>query len=121
MPRAYIPLKTVPAYPPLKLQFSNGVHLVSRDEFAPANLGGWERIFSLQELREISEWHLAIAYEWNSETDLAGKTSPEIRSGNARLALQVAAPIGTFLSVCIRERTDDENLTLTIRHRVRVF
>jgi hypothetical protein len=112
MPRAYIPLKTIPINPPTKLQFSNGTRLVSRDEFEAADLSGWKQVFSWQELRDINEWHLAIACDWNPDTDLGGKTSPETRLANARIALQVAAPVGTFFTVCIREQDDGKNLSL---------
>jgi len=101
-----MPLKAVanPPLPPL-LTFANGVRLVSRDELRPSKLEGWEQVFSLEELRDIREWYLALACDWaGPDADMPTGTSPETRLANAHLGLQVAAPIGTFLSVCIREQ-----------------
>src|SRR5258706_8543775 len=101
MPRAYIPLRTVVNPPPLD-KFSNGVELVSSDVFKPSNLDGWEQVFSLVDLRELREWHLALACNWDAGASDSNSTSAVVRLANANLALQVAAPIGTYLSVCIR-------------------
>ena len=114
MPRAYMPLKTI-AHPPL-IQFTNGVQLVSHDAFKPSNLDGWQQVFSLDELREIREWHLAIACDWNAAEDAPQEAPPEHRLADARLALQVAAPMGSYLSVCIREQDSGQNpLLMTTR------
>lgn len=114
MPRAYMPLKTI-AHPPL-IQFTNGVALVSHDAFKPSNLDGWQQVFSLDELREIREWHLAIACNWNTVQEAQQEAAPEYRLADARLALQVAAPMGSYLSVCIREQDSGQNpLLMTTR------
>jgi hypothetical protein len=112
LPRAYIPLKTVPAAYPFPLKFENGVTLVSHEEFPPQHFKGWDEVFSRRELQDLSQWHQAIACDYGGDEGIQGKASPEARLANVRLALQLAAPIGTFLSVCIRERDDGETPSL---------
>lgn len=99
LPRVYMPLNSV-AEPPV-LSFANRVRVVSHEQFKPPRLLGWEQVFSLNELEQMRGWHLAIAYDWDSDVPRDGQ-SPENRLADTRLALQVAAPIGTFVSVCIR-------------------
>jgi hypothetical protein len=115
MPRAYMPLKSI-ADPPV-VTFSNGVRVVSRDEFKPPTLEGWEQVFRPKDLKGMREWHLAIACDW-SEPMIQGikrdEAPPEIRLANANLALQVAAPIGTFFSACITEQDEGINPRLRI-------
>jgi hypothetical protein len=106
LPRVYMPLNSVAEPPPLS--FSNGVQIVSRDSFKPPQLVGWEEVFSLSDLKQLRNWHLAIAYDWDANAPSDGRT-PENRLQDTRLALQVAAPVGTFVSVCIREQDDSEN------------
>jgi hypothetical protein len=101
-----MPLSSV-AEPPV-LSFVNRVRVVSHQQFKPPKLLGWEQVFSLNELEQIRDWHLAIAYDWDSHVPRDGR-SPENRLADTRLALQVAAPMGTFVSVCIREQDDSEN------------
>jgi hypothetical protein len=96
-----MPLKSG-ANPP-SIEFKNGVKVVIYKELQPLPLNGWEQVFSLEELKELREWHLAIAYQWNSDQQVQNESSPEILLSDTLLALQIAAPIGTFLSVCIRE------------------
>jgi hypothetical protein len=107
MPRAYMPLKSV-AHPPL-ISFSNGVRIVTRTDFMPPPLRGWEQVFRPDELKEIRDWHLAIACDCGASPVAPTTPSPESHLADARLGLQVAAPMGTFLSVCIREQDASEN------------
>lgn len=60
------------------------------------------KYLAVKELKEIHEWHLALACDWDAKAGLA-----EEHLANARLALQVAAPIGTYLSVCVSDLGDD--------------
>lgn len=101
-----MPLNSV-AEPP-QLSFANGVKIVSHDGFDPPALDGWEEVFSLEDLKQLRNWHLAIAYDWNANIPSDGR-SPENRLQDTRLALQVVAPVGSFISVCIREQDDSEN------------
>jgi hypothetical protein len=116
LPRAYLPLKTVAVAYPYQIKFANGVCFVFQDDFPTSKLEGWQEVFSGQELRDIRQWHLALACEWNAEAD-----NPEVQLANARLALQVAAPIGTFLSVCVRESGDKNNPNLVAATRFPEF
>ncbi len=111
MARAYLPLPSV-AYPP-QLSFSNGVRTVSRNDFHPPKLLGWGQVFAREELREIEEWHMALARDWTA-ADLAQDLLPEASLADVRLALQVAAPTGTFLSVCIREQDNSHDPLLMV-------
>jgi hypothetical protein len=104
--KAYIPIKSVRSDYPTSLEFVNGVRIIDREGFAAADLNHWEQVFSRQELKEIEEWHLALACEWGAGESQQWGQTPEVRLANTRLALQVAAPVGTFLSVAIRLPAD---------------
>jgi hypothetical protein len=115
MPRAYMPLKSI-ADPP-RVTFSNGVRVVSHDEFKPPTLETWEQVFGPKDLKEMREWKLAIACDW-SEPTIPGikrdQAPPEIRLANTNLALQVVAPTGTSFSACITEQDEGINPRLRI-------
>jgi hypothetical protein len=113
VPRAYMPLKSV-AHPPL-VAFANGVRVVLRDSFNPPGLEGWEQVFRPDDLKEMRDWYLAIACDWSVPITAGAEISPEVRLADTRLALQVAAPTGTFLSVCIKEQDDNTNPRLMVR------
>jgi hypothetical protein len=116
LPRAYLPLKTVSAEYPHHIKFANGVRFVFQSEFPTSKLEGWQEVFSEQELRDIRQWHLALASGWKTQEDY-----PVVQLANARLALQVAAPIGTFLSICVRESEDENNPNLVAATRFPEF
>jgi hypothetical protein len=100
MPRAYIPLKLL--YNPPAISLPNGIAIVTREQFKPAELAGWGQVFNHQQLKELHEWNLALAYKWESDASLAYSSFPEVLLADAQLAMQVAAPIGNYLSVCLR-------------------
>jgi len=87
LPRAYIPLKTVPAAYPFPLKFENGVALVSHEEFPPQHFKGWEEVFSRRELQDLGQWHHAIACDCGVGAGIQGKASPKARLANVRALL----------------------------------
>lgn len=105
MPRAYLPLFSV-ARPPL-VTLSSGIQVVTRDTFSLKNLLGLEQGFKPHELKQWHEWHFALACNFG-EGSSPISNSPETLLADAHLALQVAAPIGSILSVGIREHDDSD-------------